>query len=171
MHLSTARHPHFLGWAGEACKREDPQAVQGRQQLGSRQRRPIERHQEIHRYGLARQLPQCEQSVDYLVIALAHTYDQARARRQARLLGLCHRRDAIVVSVRGTDLAIARLAGIQIVVVRVDACSLQALSLAVAEDAKASAYLDLWVLRFQLVNDLRDTLNVAGTRATATGNH
>ncbi len=169
MDLAPARDAHLDVRADEPRHRQDAQApLRGEVPLVG-QRRALHRDQEVDRHGVRIQLAQREDHVDQVLVALAHARDETRTGGQTGRVGLVHRVHPVGVRVRGGDVAVRRLGGVEVVVVRVGAGLPQPLRLAVGEQTQAGAHLDGLVLLLDGPDGVRDPVHVPVGRTASAG--
>nr|MCF0097820.1 hypothetical protein [Streptomyces sp. MH191] len=145
VHLAAARDPHLDVRAHEPHHRQDAQAaLRGEVPLRG-QRGALDRDEEVDRHRVRVQRAQREHDVGQVLVALAHSGDQPRAGRQPCGVRLAHGVDPVGVGVRGGDVPVRGLGGVEVVVVRVGAGRAQPLRLALGEQPEAGAHLDVLV--------------------------
>ena len=108
------------------------------------QRRALHHHERVDRHALGlRALPgELEQEIDAVVVALAHPEDAAAADLDSCVPDMAQRREAVVVAARGDDRLVEVPAGVEIVVVVVEARRAQPLGLTEIEHPEGGAALE-----------------------------
>ena len=149
--LATAGDSNLLRRTDEPKQREDLQTAARVQLAHPFERRAVDRVQEVDRNRVGVDVAQREGDVDELLVPLPHARDESRARRDAGALHGLERGDAVVVGVRRRDVPVVVAAGVEVVVVPVDAGFPQRERVLVRQQTEARTH-----LQRELVLDLTD---------------
>src|SRR4051794_24876711 len=167
MHFPSPRYPDLNVREDKSNEREYLQAPVRRELFLDRKRRAGDRDEEVHGHRVWLELPQGERHVHYVVIGLAHPEERPRTRRETRNLGFVHGTAPVLVGVGRADIAVEVLAGIEVVVVSVDARAFQRLGLSLLEQPETGTDLQLRVPGSHLSHRTGEAFDLVGGRPTA----
>ncbi len=159
--LAAGGEPHERPRHQDARHRDRPHEVEGVDRLGVGQRRALDPHELVDRHALGRlgQVRQGQEQLGAVVERLAHAEDAAAADVHPGRTHVLERVEPVLERTRADDLAVVGRRRVEVVVVEVEPCLLEAVGLPAGEHAERGA--GLQTERFHALDELGNLLDVA----------